>query len=47
MGADSESGSITIQDRRQIQTQGAVNTTLQYPGFTNPAIAARAAACAT
>lgn len=41
-GADSESGSITIQDQALIQMQGAViNTTLQYPGFTNPTIAAR------
>jgi hypothetical protein len=41
-GADSETGSLTIQDQALIQMQGAViNTTLQYPGFTNPTIAAR------
>lgn len=41
-GADSETGSLTVQDQALIQMQGAViNTTLQYPGFTNPTIAAR------
>lgn len=36
---------ITVDDPALIQAQGSVvNTTIQYPGFTNPGIAAKAAA---
>lgn len=39
-----ETASITVQDQALIQMQGAViNTTLQYPGFTNAKIAAQVA----
>lgn len=39
-----ENASVTVQDQALIQMQGAViNTTLQYPGFTNQAIASKAA----
>lgn len=42
--ASGENGSITVQDQALIQMQGAViNTTLQYPGFTNSAITSKAA----
>lgn len=42
--ATGENGSVTVQDQALIQMQGAVvNTTLQYPGFTNQAITSRAA----
>ena len=39
-----ENGSVTVQDQALVQMQGAViNTTLQYPGFTNQEIASKAA----
>lgn len=39
-----ENASITVQDQALIQMQGAViNTTLQYPGFTNGTLAAKVA----
>lgn len=39
-----ETASLTVQDQALIQMQGAViNTTLQYPGFTNAKIAAQVA----
>jgi hypothetical protein len=39
-----ENGSVTVQDQALIQMQGAViNTTLQYPGFTNQVLASKAA----
>lgn len=39
-----ENGSVTVQDQALIQMQGAVvNTTLQYPGFTNSVITSKAA----
>lgn len=44
---DSKTGktaSVTVQDQALIQMQGSViNTTLQFPGFTNSPVAARAA----
>ena len=42
--ATGETASVTAQDQALMQSQGAViNTTVQYPGFTNQAIASRAA----
>ena len=45
---NSETGkddSVTVQDPAGIQMQGAViNTTMQYPGFTNPSVGSRVAA---
>lgn len=39
-----ENGSLTVQDQALVQMQGAViNTTLQYPGFTNSTVASKAA----
>lgn len=39
-----ENGSVTVQDQALIQMQGAViNTTLQYPGFTNQSVTSRVA----
>lgn len=39
-----QTASLTVQDQALIQMQGAViNTTLQYPGFTNSVIASRVA----
>lgn len=39
-----ENASLTVQDSALVQMQGAViNTTLQYPGFTNQDIASKAA----
>lgn len=40
-----ETGSLTVQDTALAQMQGSViNTTVQYPGFTNSTIAAKVAA---